>query len=143
MGKVKLIRKGVVPMHGAPVCLFGADNTLPKDAGWIIGTGWTQLSNDAFVFDVPPGDNFTSLQMNGLVIGANYRLRLNAVAKGGGYGGMVLRPGDFADDVAIQADGSYDFIFEAQNSNGITRFSPVDVTGVVQIVFSNIKLSPV
>ena len=68
-------------MASGAVKLMGEDLTLPKDAGWLIGTGWTQLSNDAFRFDVPPGDNFTSLQMQGLNIGSNYRIRFNAVAK--------------------------------------------------------------
>ena len=134
-----LIKQGVVPVMGGPVRLVGGDPTTPKGVTLILGAGWTQKSNDQFVFDVPPGDNFTSMQFDGLQIGAQYQMSLVATASAG-YGGMVLRPGDFADDVPIQADGAYNFTFTAQNSNGITRFAPVDVTGVTRITFSLLKL---
>ena len=134
-----LIRKNVAPMIGSPVRLLGADPTTPKGIDLILGAGWTQKSNDQFVFDAPPGTGTTTMQFSGLVIGAMYRITFISTAATG-YGGMAFRPGDFADDTDITQDQFWDITFEAQNSNGITRFTPQDVTGVSRITFSVLKL---
>ena len=128
-----------MPVCGGPVELIGKDLTVPKGGSLILGAGWTQKSNDQFVFDVPPGTNTTTMQFSGLVIGAQYRISF-VTSAATGYGGMAFRPGDFADDTDITQDQAWVITFEAQNSNGITRFTPQDVTGVSRITFSLLKL---
>lgn len=139
MGQVRLIRKGVVPILGAPVRLLGADTVLPKDSNFVLGTGWTQLTNERFEFTVPPGANFQPLQFKGLNIGSQYRLTFETAATAG-YGNCVFRPGELGLDVPIAADGPYDITFTANNVNGQSRILHIDITGVSRITFDSLKL---
>lgn len=136
-----LIRKNVAPMIGSPVRLLGADVTVPKGVTITLGEGWTQKTNDQYVFDVPPGAAFKPLSFVGLTIGAQYRIRFVASAATG-YGTMVFRPGELGFDTVIAADGAYDITFTAQDTNGVSRFLHTDVTGVSRITLSLLKLVP-
>lgn len=96
---------------------------------------------DGYDYDYTPTGTFQALQATGLTIGLDYRMSFNTLAVGGGYGSTTyMRPGDFADDYKITRDGFHSILFNAQDSNGITRIASDGIAGMATVQFRNLKI---